>query len=78
MDRQGFTVVLRGYDVGAVDQLMRAGQEALMQQDPVKAAQASAAIAAFRASPVVKLRGYDREQVDAYLARITAELQQSA
>jgi DivIVA domain-containing protein len=73
-----FTVVLRGYDVDAVDRLIHAGQAALMGQDAARAALAGAEIAAFRASPLVTLRGYDREQVDAFLAGLLAQLQPAA
>ncbi|MEU4689761.1 hypothetical protein [Actinoplanes sp. NPDC023714] len=57
-----FTVVLRGYDIGQVDEVFGRVRAALRSDDPVTraAVRAALATATFR----VRLRGYDRIQVD--------------
>jgi len=57
----------------------RSGLEALSARSAVlgAAARVSQLIAELRTSVVVVLRGYDREQVEQYLARVSAALSQA-
>jgi hypothetical protein len=71
-DAPRFTMVARGYDSAAVDELVRLGQTALatgesMQRSAVRAQIDGAKIP-------LSLRGYDRGQVDATFAVLSAEL----
>jgi DivIVA domain-containing protein len=63
----GFTVVLRGYDRGPVDDLLELARQALAADRPDLRA---AAVQALREPLPVRLRGYDRAQVDSHLARV--------
>ncbi|MER7276005.1 DivIVA domain-containing protein [Dactylosporangium sp. NPDC000244] len=67
-----FEVSPRGYDVNAVQDLVGRAESALAGRDPAQRAQALAAIR--EAKIGVVLRGYDRAQVDQYLAQVTREL----
>jgi DivIVA domain-containing protein len=67
-----FTVVLRGYEPVPVDELIRLARQALDSADPALRQRAKAQIEA--ATFVVALRGYDRGQVDAHLAELSARL----
>jgi DivIVA domain-containing protein len=66
-----FTVVLRGYDQGEVDDLIRLARTALAEpatdRRTIKQKIGTA-------TPTVVLRGYDRGQVDAYLTQLAASL----
>lgn len=71
-DHQGFTVVLRGYDIAEVDAVLERIRTAVASTDQ-----------AFRASvrgelnnPAlrVRIRGYDRTEVDDYLRRAVDRL----
>jgi DivIVA domain-containing protein len=67
-----FMVVLRGYDIKEVDALVRQVQPALKSQSVSLRAAAREALrsAAFR----IRIRGYNREHVDAYLSQAAKEL----
>ena len=71
-DHKGFTVVLRGYDIGEVEALLSLVRQALPSADPATRAAARAALdgRAFN----VRMRGYDRAEVDAYLRRAVDRL----
>jgi DivIVA domain-containing protein len=64
-DHQGFTVVLRGYDPGEVDAMLDRIRKAAASTDPT----IRAAVRAELNHPIlsIRLRGYDRAQVDDYL-----------
>jgi DivIVA domain-containing protein len=66
-DHQGFTVVLRGYDIAAVDALLARIEKAVPSTDHTFRASVRAELnhPALR----VRLRGYDRIEVDDYLRR---------
>jgi DivIVA domain-containing protein len=66
-DHQGFTVVLRGYDTREVDALLERIQQALASTDPAMRASVRTEVNA--AALRIRLRGYDRAQVDDYLLR---------
>jgi len=67
-----FDIVLSGYEIGAVDQLFAAALAALASTDARERAKAAAVLrdTTFR----IKLRGYDRGQVDMMLQRFAREL----
>ena len=67
-----FTIALRGYDPAEVDAVVRRAHEALASDDPAVRASARAELA--RAALRVRLRGYDRGQVDEYLRHLEARL----
>jgi DivIVA domain-containing protein len=71
-DHQGFTVVLRGYDTGEVDGLLKRIQQALASMDP--AVRASARAELDHPALRVRLRGYDRAEVDDYLRQAVDRL----
>jgi DivIVA domain-containing protein len=71
-DHKGFTTVLRGYDAGEVDAMLRRVQEALASADP--AARASVRAALDHVAFSVRMRGYDRTQVDEYLRKAVDRL----
>ncbi len=64
-DHKGFTVVLRGYDIGEVEAVLKRIKNALASADPALRASVRTELDhhAFR----IRLRGYDRAQVDAYI-----------
>jgi DivIVA domain-containing protein len=64
-DHKGFTVVLRGYDPAEVDALLDRVRAALASTDP--AVRASVRTELNRPAFHIRLRGYDRFQVDDYL-----------
>jgi DivIVA domain-containing protein len=66
-DHQGFTIVLRGYDIAEVEETMQRVRAALATTDPAKRAAVRREVdgRAF----TVRLRGYDRNQVDEYFRR---------
>ncbi|HEX6685959.1 MAG TPA: DivIVA domain-containing protein [Candidatus Limnocylindrales bacterium] len=66
-DHKGFTVVLRGYDTGEVDAMLKRIQSALASTDP--AARASVRKQLDHPAFNARLRGYDRSEVDDYLRR---------
>jgi DivIVA domain-containing protein len=70
--RPQFTVVLRGYHMRQVDDLVDRAQVALRSGDPGQRAGFRAQLAT---RPEMVLRGYDREQVDAYLVALDHALQ---
>lgn len=63
-DHQGFTIVLRGYDIGEVEEAMERYRTARASTDPALRAAVRRELTdrAFR----VRVRGYDRAQVDEY------------
>ncbi len=67
-----FDIVLSGYEIGAVDELFAAALAALASTDTRERAKAAAVVrdATFR----VKLRGYDRDQVDTMLRQFARDL----
>jgi DivIVA domain-containing protein len=69
-----FTVVLRGYDREQVKALLQQVNEALMSSDPRLREVTRKAIA--ERTVRVRISGYDRAQVDNYLARIAQALAQ--
>ncbi|WP_432824206.1 hypothetical protein [Dactylosporangium sp. CA-092794] len=71
-DRPDFVTVLRGYEPGRVDHLLRLAADALLSGDPAQRAEARAALD--RPDLAVALRGYDRAQVDAHLRKLCARL----
>jgi hypothetical protein len=71
-ENPGFVVVLRGYEPGRVDNLVRRAQDALLSGDPAERAQVRAALE--HPDLVVVLRGYDRAQVESHLRRLAARL----
>ncbi|MEV8516806.1 hypothetical protein [Dactylosporangium sp. NPDC051484] len=71
-DRADFSFVLRGYDQGHVDNLLRRATDALLSGDPAQRAQVRADLEHADLVPV--LRGYDRAQVEAHLRKLHARL----
>lgn len=67
-----FTIVLRGYDRGQVDALLRQVDDALASTDLT--VREAAAEAVRGATFEMVMRGYDRDQVDQLLRRLPAEL----
>lgn len=68
-----FTVVLRGYDPAAVDELVRVSRDAL-SLPPGDQRRVTAAGRIQGSRFPIALRGYDRWQVDAFLDEFAAEL----
>jgi len=66
-DHQGFTVVLRGYDVATVDAMLERVRRAIASTDA--AVRASVRGELNHPALPVRLRGYDRAEVDEYLRR---------
>ena len=66
------TIVLRGYDRPAVDELIRQTEQALAATDPAHRQWARAQLQ--NANLPVAARGYDRGQVDAHLAALADRL----
>jgi DivIVA domain-containing protein len=66
-DFKGFAVVLRGYDMSEVDELLRRVQTALSSTD--QALRASLRHELHHPALPVRLRGYHRLEVDEYLRR---------
>jgi DivIVA domain-containing protein len=66
-DHQGFTVVLRGYDMARVDALLERIRAASASTDGALRASVRGELN-HRALPV-RMRGYDRMEVDDYLRR---------
>jgi hypothetical protein len=71
-DHVDFETVLRGYEPGRVDNLLRRAGDALLTGDPAARAEARAALE--EPDLLVVLRGYDRAQVDAHLRKLRARL----
>ncbi|GAA4258485.1 hypothetical protein GCM10022255_079350 [Dactylosporangium darangshiense] len=71
-DRAEFLVVLRGYEPGRVDNLLRRAGDALLSGDPAQRAEAREALE--NPDLLVAMRGYDRAQVDAHLRKLAARL----
>ena len=67
-----FTVALRGYDSAAVDAVVQRAHEALASNSPAVRAAARAELQ--RSTFRVRLRGYDRMQVDEYLRQLATRL----
>ncbi|GAA3290122.1 hypothetical protein Dvina_26850 [Dactylosporangium vinaceum] len=68
----GFATVLRGYEPGRVDNLVRRAGDALLSGDPAERAAVRAALA--EPDLVVVPRGYDRAEVERHLRRLQARL----
>ena len=66
-DHKGFTVVLRGYDTGEVDAMLKRIKMALASADP--AMRASVRTELDHPGFHIRLRGYDRIEVDDYLRK---------
>jgi hypothetical protein len=67
----GFTVVLRGYDRGRVDELLERAQQVLTADR----AEGAAALVYELSQPIpVRLRGYSRAQVDRLLSHLSRAL----
>ena len=64
--------MLRGYDMKEVDELQRRFRDAVYSSDPQVRQTVREAVR--RTSFEVRLRGYDRTQVDDYFARAVGEL----
>jgi DivIVA domain-containing protein len=64
-DHQGFSVVLRGYDVAEVDAMVGRIRKAAASSD--RALRASVREELNHPAIRVRLRGYDRTEVDDYL-----------
>jgi DivIVA domain-containing protein len=71
-DHQGFSVVLRGYDTGEVDAMLKRVKEAMASAD--QATRAAARTELDHREFHVRMRGYDRTEVDAYLRRAVDRL----
>ncbi|MEV6925054.1 hypothetical protein AB0M46_11210 [Dactylosporangium sp. NPDC051485] len=71
-DGPGFAVVLRGYERGRVDRLLRQAADALLGDDP--SARAAARAALQQPDLLVVARGYDPAQVDAHLRKLATRL----
>lgn len=69
-----FPIALRGYDPARVDDLIRRGQEALISDRLAQRFAAKAEIDGVRQALPVAGRGYDRQQVDAFLDELSAAL----
>jgi hypothetical protein len=67
-----FSIVLRGYEPAAVDQLIADGRRALLAGEQIQRLAVRARIEA--GSLPIGLRGYDRVQVDELLAALSAQL----
>jgi DivIVA domain-containing protein len=66
-DHQGFTVVLRGYDVAQVDAILERIRQAVASTD--RALRASVRRELNEPALEVRLRGYNRIEVDDFLRR---------
>ncbi|MFI5907576.1 hypothetical protein [Dactylosporangium sp. NPDC051541] len=71
-DDPGFETVLRGYEAGRVDTLIRRAKDALLSDDPALRAEVRAALE--HPDLLVVLRGYDRAQVESHLRKLHARL----
>jgi len=71
-DHVRFAVVLRGYEPGRVDNLLRRAGDALLSGDAAQRAEIRAELEA--PDLVVAMRGYDRAEVDAHLRKLYARL----
>jgi DivIVA domain-containing protein len=71
-DHKGFTVVLRGYDADDVDALLERVRKAAASTD--QALRASVRGELIRPALRVRVRGYDRAEVEAYLRRVVDRL----
>ena len=67
-----FTIVLRGYDIDQVHDLIRRANFALALPDPAERAEMARQLR--RPDLRVRLRGYDRSQVDSRLAVLADQL----
>jgi DivIVA domain-containing protein len=74
LGRPDFTVALRGYEIGPVDDLIRRGRLALIGTDRPRRVEVSGEIQAALGSFPLALRGYDRSQVDSFLRELSARL----
>jgi DivIVA domain-containing protein len=63
----GFTIVLRGYETAAVDAMMQRLRDALASTDPAVRAAVRTDLNEFTFR--VRIRGYDRVEVDEYFRR---------
>ena len=71
-DHKGFTVVLRGYDTGEVEAMLKRVKTALASADP--AMRASVRTELDNPAFHIRMRGYDRIEVDAYLRKVIDRL----
>jgi DivIVA domain-containing protein len=66
--RQDFSTVLRGYDRGQVDDLLRCLSDAVVSNTPDRQAAVERALQ----EPLrIRFRGYDRVQVDGFIAHVS-------
>jgi DivIVA domain-containing protein len=68
----GFTIVLRGYDIDEVNDLLKRANLALGSADP--AARADIVRELREAAFTVRMRGYERSQVDTRLGALADQL----
>ncbi|MFD6260538.1 DivIVA domain-containing protein [Micromonospora chalcea] len=73
-DSPDFSFGLRGYDPAVVNALIRKGQEALASNDMMRRFEAMAEIERSRDKLPAAARGYNRAQVDAFLADLATAL----
>lgn len=66
-DHQGFTIVLRGYDIAEVEAMMDRLRQALASTDHAQRAAVRAELT--NRTLRRRLRGYDQRQVDEYFRR---------
>ncbi|WP_433199814.1 hypothetical protein ACQP00_27665 [Dactylosporangium sp. CS-047395] len=71
-DKPSFDTVLRGYEPGRIDRLIRRAQDALVSGSEAERAEVRAALA--EPELLVVMRGYDRAQVEEYLRKLAARL----
>ncbi|WP_433040187.1 hypothetical protein [Dactylosporangium sp. CS-033363] len=71
-DKPSFVTVLRGYEPGRIDRLIRRAQDALVSGSEVERAEMRAALA--EPELLVVMRGYDRAQVEEYLRKLAVRL----
>lgn len=71
-DKPKFTIVLRGYDTAAVDEIVQQGRNALATGNSLQRHGMRARVEAAKIPTAT--RGYDRAQVDATFAVLSAEL----
>jgi hypothetical protein len=71
-DHVPFATMLRGYETGRVDNLLRRVGDALLSGDPAACAEVRAELE--DPDLVVAVRGYDRAEVDSHLRKLHARL----
>jgi hypothetical protein len=68
----GFTIVLRGYDIDQVNDLIRRANRVLGSPDPAARAEMQGELA--HPDLRTRMRGYDRSQVEQWLATMADQL----